>query len=137
MKLSLSWLCDHIDVDWRKIDIQKLVNLFNKTTAEIEGFDKIAIDLTHLTAAQVQKVSSSGVIVEVPEWNQTIQMPVLPGAEVGHIYLVAKEGSVHAWARLSHLGSEKEDALPAFAIGQADLKGNWKKAIEERYYSSS
>ena len=49
---------------------QKLVNLFNKTTAEIEGFDKIKIDLKKLAAAKVKEKKSDIVIVEVPEWNQ-------------------------------------------------------------------
>ena len=56
MKLSLSWLCDHIDADWRKIDVPALVNLFNKTTAEIEGFDKIKIDLKKLAAAKIKEI---------------------------------------------------------------------------------
>ena len=54
MKLSLSWLFDHIDADWRSINVPALVSLFNKTTAEIEGFESISIDLKKLAAAQVK-----------------------------------------------------------------------------------
>ena len=66
MKLSLAWLFDHIDADWRKIDVAALVNRFNKMTAEIEGFEKIEIKLDSLAAAKVVNVSDSAVTVEVP-----------------------------------------------------------------------
>ena len=44
MKLSLAWIFDHIDADWRKIDIAQLVSRFNQITAEIEGFEKTSLD---------------------------------------------------------------------------------------------
>ena len=45
MKLSLRWIFDHIDADWKKVDIVELVDKFNKTTAEIEGFEKFKLDV--------------------------------------------------------------------------------------------
>ena len=130
MKLSLSWLCDHIDVNWRAIDVPALVSLFNKTTAEIEGFDTIKIDLKKLAAARVKQVTSSAIVVEVPEWKHTIDMPLRSEVEANHIYLVAKEGDSYEWAKLSHMGSEKEGLLPAFHITEKDVPGDWKKSVE-------
>ena len=130
MKLSLSWLCDHIDVNWRTIDVSALVNLFNKTTAEIEGFDTIKIDLKKVAAAHIKQVTNSAIVVEVPEWKHTIDMPVRAEAEVNQVYLIAKEGDAYQWAKLSHLGSEKEGLLPAFHLKEKDLNGDWKKVIE-------
>ncbi len=131
MKLSLSWLCDHIDADWRKIDVPALVNLFNKTTAEIEGFDKVKIDLKKLAAAKVKETNSRAIIVEVPEWKHTIDMPIRAEAEVNQTYLIAREGQSYAWAKLSHFGSEKEGLLPAFSLEEKELHGDWKKLVEE------
>ena len=131
MKLSLSWLFDHIDADWRTIDVAALVNLFNKTAAEIEGFDKISIDLKKLTAARVKEITNGAAVVEVPEWKHTIDMPLREGAIKGSMYLIAKEGDVYSWATMKHFGSEKDSLLPAFKISDQDLNGSWKKTIEE------
>ena len=130
MKLSLVWLCDHIDVDWRKIDVPALVNLFNKTTAEIEGFDTIKIDLKKLAAVKIKQISANVIVVEAPEWKHTIDMPLRTDATVNQIYLIAKEGDKYEWAKLSHLGSEKEGLLPAFHLKEKDLNGDWKKLVE-------
>ena len=131
MKLSLSWLFDHIDADWRNIDIPALVSLFNKTTAEIEGFDTIKIDLKILAAGNVQSISGQTVVVEVPEWKHTIDMPLREDAKVGNIYLIAKEKDSYQWAYRKHFLSEKEGLLPALKITQKEMDGAWKKSIEE------
>ena len=44
MKVSIAWIFDHIDADWRTVDIEALVEKFNETTAEIEGWYAITID---------------------------------------------------------------------------------------------
>ncbi|HML86633.1 MAG TPA: hypothetical protein PKE52_15875, partial [Bacteroidales bacterium] len=44
MKVSISWIFDHIDADWRKIDIPALVTKFNQTTAEIEKWYAVTTD---------------------------------------------------------------------------------------------
>src|ERR1700722_5828224 len=44
MKLSIAWIFDHIDADWRTIDIADLVAKFNKITAEIEQVQKVQCD---------------------------------------------------------------------------------------------
>lgn len=130
MKLSLAWLFDHIDADWRSIDVKALVSLFNKTTAEIEGFDTFSIDLKNVSAAKVKAINSSTVIVESIEWKQTIDMPLREGITANQIYLIARTNSEYRWAQLFHLGSQKEGLLPAFTISEQDLAGDWKKTIE-------
>ncbi len=130
MKLSLAWLFDHIDADWRSIDVPALVSLFNKTTAEIEGFDTFSIDLKNVSAAKVKAVNSSTVIVESAEWKQTIDMPLREGVATNQIYLIARDKDTYNWARLTHLGSEKEGLFPAVTISEQDLAGNWKKSVE-------
>lgn len=130
MKLSLSWLFDHIDADWRSIDVPALVSLFNKTTAEIEGFDKISIDTKNLSAVKVKSVNSSTIIVESLEWKHTIDMPIREGVVAHQVYLIARDKFDYQWARLAHLGSDKEGLLPAFTMSEHDVAGNWKKTIE-------
>lgn len=83
MKISLSWLFDHIDADWRTIDVAQLVCLFNKTTAEIEGFDKISIDLKKLATAQIKSINGQTVVADIPEWKHTVDMPLREDAKIG------------------------------------------------------
>ena len=45
MKLSISWIFDHIDGKWEKQDIDYLIKKFNLTSAEIEDFYKVEFDL--------------------------------------------------------------------------------------------
>lgn len=132
MKLSLSWLFDHIDADWRSIDVPALVSLFNKTTAEIEGFDKISIDLKKLAAGQIKSIAGQTVVVEVPEWQHTIDMALRDDAKVGQVFLIANDNDTYLWAGRKHFSSEKEGLLSALKISQKDLGGAWKKSIEEQ-----
>ena len=131
MKISLSWLFDHIDADWRTIDVAQLVCLFNKTTAEIEGFDKISIDLKKLATAQIKSINGQTVVADIPEWKHTVDMPLREDAKIGAVYLIAKEQDKYQWATLKHFASEKEGMLPEFKIAQKDMLGAWKKSIEE------
>ena len=133
MKLSLAWLFDHIDADWRKIDVAQLVNRFNKMVAEIEGFQKIEIKLDSLAAAQVTKVAADHVEVNCPEWKHTIDMP-LREAKEDQIYIIAKEGDKYRWATTLDFGSEKNTLLAPLSIEPAHMSGDWKKQVEAHDY---
>ena len=45
MKLSIAWIFDHIEADWKEQVIPRLIELFNQKTAEIERFTRITINL--------------------------------------------------------------------------------------------
>ena len=98
MKLSLSWLFDHIDADWRTIDVAALVSLFNKTTAEIEGFDKISIDLKKLGAAQRKYYCRQKWWLKFRNGNIPLICHCVMKHKVGAIYLIAKESDAYCWA---------------------------------------
>ena len=57
MKLSISWIFDHIDEEIDQISIDELVAKFNRTTAEIEKCSALRIPLERLALA---KIVSSG-----------------------------------------------------------------------------
>lgn len=133
MKLSLAWIFDHIDADWRKIDVAHLVARFNKMTAEIEGFEKIEIKLDTLAAAKVTKVSPGRIEVHCTEWKHTIDMPAREVIE-GHIYIIAKDGDSYRWATINDLGGQKETLLPSIALKENELGGEWKKKITPSDY---
>src|ERR1700733_1717902 len=96
MKLSLSWLFDHIDADWHTLDVAALVHLFNQKVAEIEGFEKITIDLDALAVAKVQEVTPQHIRVEIPEWHTQAQLALREEVKVGQQYLVVRSPSSHS-----------------------------------------
>ena len=57
MKISLRWLCDHLAVEWRSIDVDTLVALFNTKVAEIEQVEQVSLDCSGWS------LSSAGMIV--------------------------------------------------------------------------
>ena len=72
MKLSLRWIFDHLKADWKKYNIDSLVEQFNATTAEIEGFEKSELNLDAFALGKVIDFSDSGVSVECKEWKKNI-----------------------------------------------------------------
>ena len=70
MKLSLAWIFDHIDADWKKQDVQNIMRLFNQTTAEIECFYEVNFDLSHFFLAVPKSAGS----FSIPELGKEIEM---------------------------------------------------------------
>ena len=132
MNLSLSWLFDHIDADWQKIDIAALVNLFNKKTAEIEGYTRISLDFSVLAAGRIQKIESQSITVHVPEWKQTITLGERDCMQINQTFIIARsKDNKHRWGMLADFGSQKDGLLPALKMEDSQLEGSWKKALEK------
>ncbi len=130
MKLSIAWIFDHINVDWRKVDIPDLVDRFNKTTAEIEGFEKISVDLKPFSLVQIKSADTKTVTATSSEWKEDISLAARKDANVGDIFFVIKDGKKVRWATAKDFGCEKDNALPALFVEQKLLAGNWKKEFE-------
>lgn len=131
MKLSLAWLFDHIDADWRKVDVSQMVNRFNKMVAEIEQFEKIEIKLDSMATAKVMKVTSDHIEVHCSEWEQTIDMP-LREAKEDQIYIIAKFGDIYRWISTKDFGSDKDSLFPPLALNE--IASDWKKKVEAQDY---
>lgn len=135
MKVSLAWIFDHIDAELPAVSIQELVTLFNKTTAEIEGYQHIALDKERFALAQVISIGQERVVVNVFEWQADTELPVRKDLVQGYFYLIVKgdHGTVD-WARSLDLGGGKDNLLPAiFVSHEADL-GSWKDFFEWNDY---
>lgn len=129
MKLSLRWVCDHLKVDWKKINVKKLVEKFNTAVAEIEDFHEYSCDLASLALA---KVSPSGEL-DCPEFKTKPVLPARDDLRQGSWYLIKKQGKQYVWATPSDFGYPKEALLPAFACSDKDAKsGAWKKKVEDK-----
>ncbi|MCK4265502.1 phenylalanine--tRNA ligase subunit beta [Candidatus Babeliales bacterium] len=134
MKLSIAWIFDHIDADWRKQDIETIVSKFNLITAEIEDYYTVQYDLRNFALGTLVKESGNSVTLNVPEWAQDYQLPKRPdlGEFKNAAYMVFQEGAKVRWAVCKNLNLDKEGYLPAFDVKAEDLEGDWKSLVESR-----
>lgn len=129
MKISLNWVFDHIKGQLAQVDITRLVDLFIKTTAEIEGWKKVSLPLDRLTVAEVIEVVDR-VIVRSAEHNKEYELPLRPDGIVGSYYMVFDDGNNSHWATSVDCGGVKEMLLPALDVAQELRAGGWKSAVE-------
>ncbi len=127
MKLSISWIFDHINADWRKQDIDLIVSRFNKISAEIEDFYKVKVNLDKFAIAQVVSDHGDKLKLSIPEWKKEVE---LPKREDGLFFIVSnKDDQIH-WATLNDFNLLKDGLMPAIDIEEKDLNGAWKKTFE-------
>lgn len=134
MKLSIAWIFDHINADYKKVNIQNLIKLFNETTAEIEGFEKLTIELDNLTLAKVTEVTDNFVNLHSSELKKDIELPFRQDAKLGDIFLIRKDKSDFYWAYGKEFGAHKDILLPALLCKEEELSGKWKKSFESEDY---
>lgn len=132
MKLSIAWIFDHIDADWRKIDIPDLVTRFNQTTAEIEGVYKVHTDMNSLFFAQVQEIKADSIILQT-DTNKTITLSIRADAQNDSYYLIKKLNGENTWARGYDVGGTRDVLIPAIAMDD-DLRKNWRQHFEQEDY---
>lgn len=134
MKISLAWLFDHIDGDWRKIDVPNLVQQFNLKTAEIEGFAKSELDLQQLTVARVEVIGEQVVTLFSPGLSQKIMLGIRPDLIIGGYYLLQKSGDGWVWASGVIVDSAKDSLLPAIYFGNDEVAAKWFELVELEDY---
>ena len=135
MKLSLRWVCDHLALDWKKIDVTALVAWFNTTVAEIETVEKVTVDLSSFTLAEVSALHSQAVELALVEHKELAHLPLRPDAKLGDYYLLKREGSSWMWATPCDFGVDKDALLPAFAVSKkVATSGSWRKECEGEDY---
>lgn len=134
MKLSIAWIFDHIEGDWKEQVIPRLIELFNQKTAEIERFTRITINLEVLTLAQVVTCGTDTVTLHSPEWDATLVVPFRSDAVEGSWFLIKRAKDVFAWATPADLGSEKDCTIPALHVDELWRGGDWKRKFEVEDY---
>ncbi|MCF7799516.1 phenylalanine--tRNA ligase subunit beta [Candidatus Babeliales bacterium] len=139
MKLSIAWIFDHINADWKKQDIDFLVTKFNKVVAEIEKSSKINFDLESFAVCKILNHKAGFYRVFIPEWEKEFDLKErddsknflnLPYKDL--IYMVHKSNDKINWATLKDFGLDKEGLIPPLDIDQKDLNSNWKNKFESQ-----
>lgn len=133
MKLSLSWIFDHIDADWRNFSIQEIVAQFNAKTAEIEHWYEIKFDPEKCIVGRYLSTKEGKAVLFSSELNKEILLPERADLLSEHHYLICLEPSMR-WATMEDLFCQKEGFVPALQLTQEEAKGLWKKNIETHDY---
>ena len=137
MKLSIAWIFDHIDADWRDQNIDTLISKFNQTTTEIEGFQHFTFNLDNYYLAQLPTQQSTKAFI--PELNKEVAIKprantydLLPSSATNITFMVKKNKDAFVWASLADFGVEKDGLIPALDATEEDLKGTWREKFENK-----
>jgi len=130
MKLSLSWIFEHIDGSWRRYKITDLINKFNRMTAEVDNFYQLKLDFNNFSLAQIQGINFKDIVAFSPEWNKKLSVPLRADIKTGGWFLVKKNGKEIAWATLADFGAFSKDGfMPSVSCSKTEQLGSWKKKI--------
>lgn len=128
MKLSLSWIFEHIYADWQAVDVEQLISQFIKTTAEIEGYEKYQVATDVLALACVTHRNEQTMTLSCPEWQSEYTVAAITDSRVGQWYMIKKDGKKVRLAHGGDFGSAKDSLLPALLVTDDEQKGAWKKS---------
>lgn len=131
MKISLSWVFDHIDENWHSLNISKLVKKFNETVAEIEQYHKVTIDCKQLTVVHIIAHHGETVDVYSEEWGVTIMLPFRPDLNDKKLFLVKKVQQKYQWGTTIDVGGAKEMLIPPLFVNKNEVNGAWKRSFEK------
>ncbi len=135
MKISLRWLCDHLQVQWTDIDVNHLVQEFNTKTAEIEKVVHYKLDITHFVFGRISSIKENIILVALPELNLSIEVPTRSSVNSDQWYLFKKNKDTYTWASYLDMHSEKEGLLGNFSILESDaISGMWRQNVEVEDY---
>lgn len=134
MKLSLSWIFDHIASSWREHDVPVLLQKLHATTAEVEGYEYYSINTADFTVVQITAQAGERYTGFSKELQQEIT--VISSLSLAHhnFYLLKQEKGGWRLAQCNDLGGEREEVVPALAISEQEFAGGWKKNFEAEDY---
>ena len=133
MKISISWIFDHILAKKSETVLAELIKQFNATTAEIDGVEQIHTDLARLFAVRVTELLDTDLLAACPEIGTSFCLPMRkdPSQESGVWYLVKQEGKEVRWATLADVGSSKDGLLGSLFMTEVEAHGAWRDTVEQ------
>jgi len=133
MKLSIAWIFDHIDTPLTGVDIPALITQFGQTTAEIETFYKITVDLADITIAKVTHIQEKSVTVFSAEHNKSFELPARTDAPSDALFLINTIDKP-SWVTAQQVGSHRDGLVPQLYCSPEEEKGAWKQKFETTDY---
>jgi phenylalanyl-tRNA synthetase beta chain len=129
MKISLAWLFDHLDGDWRKIDVQYLVQQFNLKVAEIESFEKIELKHHDFTVAKLKQEGLECVLFSF-ELQQEIILASRIDLNLNSYYLLKKLDHGWTWACGTDVFGQKDNLLPELHFASDQAASRWYEQVD-------
>jgi phenylalanyl-tRNA synthetase beta chain len=137
MKLSLAWIFDHIEADWKEQDSSLIAEKFNAIVAEIENISRFKVDIDQFYLARKESESSGNISLSIPELSKTVTLKMPTGGNYlinwragSPAFMLKKNAQSFSWATLGDFGVEKDEVLPAFDVDDYKLQGQWRIDIE-------
>jgi len=130
MKLSLSWIFDHLEADMSQIDSNHLIAQFNRTTAEIEHSYTIQSDVTSMHCVRVINSTVDKITTTCPASGENYILPTRSDVVIGQWYLIKQDGNTIRWCTATDLGGSKEYLIPAIEGQEIGLTDAWRSQLE-------
>lgn len=130
MRLSLSWLYDHLSTQRGIINYSHLVQKFNSTTAEIAQEEHITLHPADFTLARLVKITPTSCRLSSAELGKELELSIEDERQEGMLYLLYKGAKGWRWAGYKDIGGIREGMLPALSVPEAHESGGWKKEVE-------
>jgi phenylalanyl-tRNA synthetase beta chain len=134
MKLSLSWIFDHIASQWQHHDIASLIQKLHATTAEVEAYEYVNLDLDSFTVAHVSSKSDEKTVFFSLELSKELSITGKNEYPLRSFYLLKNDLQGWRMALLKDFGSSKEGLVPELFITPDEFAGSWKKKYEKEDY---
>ncbi|MGA9531028.1 MAG: phenylalanine--tRNA ligase subunit beta [Candidatus Babeliales bacterium] len=137
MKLSLRWIFDHLDVNLEQFSITTIIDILNKSTAEIEHVECIQINPEDWLCVCIQEKKDNVLHVYHAAKDNYYTLPWRDDAVVGNWYLATKPvaSPTTSWATAAAIGGSKDFLLPAlYAENDTYTMEGWKNDFEQKDY---
>jgi len=135
MKLSLSWIFDHINADLAEQNIDTIVSRFNEVSAEIDGVHRLTYDLSNFFVGTLKTATPTSLELFIPELNATARLPVRSDADRAnqptYVYLVKKTADSFSWVTHVDFGQERDTLAPLMSLELEHHNGAWRKLVGE------
>lgn len=134
MKLSIAWIFDHIDADWKQCDIPNLIAQLGSKTAEIEAYHTLngMTQKNNLFVVEITAIEEEMIVVYCAELKKTIDLPLRDHARNGSFYLVQITHPGVRWASSADLADQStggDKLLPPLRFEESFTDGSWKEML--------
>jgi len=130
MKLSMSWVFDHIEADRSAVDFEHLITALGKTTAEIDGVAHHRFDWERFFVGTVSSVDATTTTLHIAEKNKTVALSLRSELRIGsQVLLVSYEGG-YRWASFADLAGVREGSFPEVFVAEGQIGGTWRRELD-------
>ena len=87
MKISLAWIADHIKIPRTELNNERIVELLNAKTAEIDAVETIKTELSSFFVVTITDIQEAEISADCPERKNKVRLPLRKDVLQGQQYL--------------------------------------------------